>query len=123
MAPFVWGAHVASCIPGVGALLQHIRPFVYRALGGHDYLHTNGIKKEIYKTITQQDLTHFLPTIQTPTLVLWGAQDTYTPVRYGQKIASLLPHSKFVVFKDGKHGLHHTHISQILAAIQDFVSK
>lgn len=123
MVPFVWGAHILSYIPGVGALLQRVRPLVYRALGGHDYLHTNGIKKEIYKTITQQDLTHFLPTIQTPALVLWGAHDTYTPLRYGKKIASLLPRNQLVVFDDGKHGLHHTHAAPMLAAIRDFVSR
>jgi pimeloyl-ACP methyl ester carboxylesterase len=38
------------------------------------------------------------PTIAQPVLLLWGREDTVTPVGYGEKLARLLPHARLLVY-------------------------
>ena len=49
------------------------------------------------------DLTDRIPTISTPTLLLWGDADPISPVIVGRSLASLLPKSHLVVIPGGDH--------------------
>jgi pimeloyl-ACP methyl ester carboxylesterase len=49
------------------------------------------------------DLTDRIPTITTPTLLLWGDADPISPVSFGKHLASLLPRAGLVVIPGGDH--------------------
>jgi pimeloyl-ACP methyl ester carboxylesterase len=48
-------------------------------------------------------IEHDAPTINHPTLILWGEFDTDVPIKNGQKLHALIPHSRFVVFRGCGH--------------------
>jgi pimeloyl-ACP methyl ester carboxylesterase len=50
-----------------------------------------------------------LDRVRVPTLVLWGASDTFAPLAYGQQLAKALPDASFETI--GKSG-HFPHIEQ-----------
>lgn len=79
------------------------------------------LKKTLKKVFAEEDLAPNLKDIQTQTLLLWGANDTYTPLSSGKKFAKNLPNNHFIVFKDGRHGIHYTHADQITKAITKFL--
>lgn len=56
-------------------------------------------------TSYQEDLTPRLPTLRIPTLLLWGDADPISPVKVGQRLASLLPQSELHIFPGGDHYL------------------
>lgn len=101
-APLVFISKILMYIPGFSIL----RKYAHKALGMHDYAQAKGVKREIFKKIIHEDLTHLLPKITLPTLILWGKRDTYTPLKHGLSIAKKISNSAIHIKDDGKHGLH-----------------
>ena len=44
-----------------------------------------------------------LKSIKTPTLLIWGAKDTWIPLGNGKRMDSMLPNSKLVILKNSGH--------------------
>lgn len=95
----------------------------YAGIDARDYAETAGIKREIFKKIIREDLSHVLPNIAMPTLVIWGKYDSYVPLRDGKKIAGLLQNCTMQVVPNGRHGLHLQVPDQLLDIIRSFVWK
>lgn len=50
-----------------------------------------------------KDHSHFLKKIQQPTLILWGAEDAWVPVKHAYQFRDLLPNSKLIVYPKVGH--------------------
>ena len=50
-------------------------------------------------------LPHLLPTVQTPTLLVWGAEDRIVPLEAGRMYEAALPNARLEVVDDGGHWL------------------
>lgn len=99
--------------PGLAKLQPFARRLLYKAADSPDYNKTTGIKREIFKKITRQDVAKLLPRIKVPTTVIAGRHDTYVSWRDSQKVAAAIPHARFELIAAGRHGLHHTHIATL----------
>jgi pimeloyl-ACP methyl ester carboxylesterase len=66
-------------------------------------LKDNPILQKTFQNIIQHDLTNQLSTIKTPTLIIWGENDTDTPLTDGQKIHKLIPKSEFINYPKTSH--------------------
>lgn len=64
-----------------------------------------------------------LSTVNTPTLVLVGAEDVLTPVSQSIEIAELIPGSKLVVLPRGGHGVLIEYQARTLAAVGRFLDE
>jgi pimeloyl-ACP methyl ester carboxylesterase len=109
-------------------LLSRFAPFakkiLYKLADSPDYPETSGIQRAIHRKVIRQDLSHLLPSIAVPTLVLWGEDDKYTPVSDGKRVAKLIKQSTFITFKNGTHGLHHGGTLQpMISTITNFIQK
>lgn len=93
-------------LPLIKSLTKPAQKLLYRLADSPDYNSTDGIQREIFKRIIRQDLTEELKKIKTPTLVIWGALDSYVPLKTGKKIAALIPNSHLEIIPGGRHGLH-----------------
>lgn len=69
----------------------------------------------------QEDLSEHLKTIRIPTLLLWGDYDPISPVRVGERLASLLPRACLSVVQGGDHSLVETHAAEIAPLIDKFL--
>lgn len=65
----------------------------------------------------QDDLTPRLPSLRMPTLLLWGDSDPISPVRVGERLASLLPDARLEVFAGADHDLGSTHAGRVAELI------
>ncbi len=97
------------------------KEILYKAIGSRDYNETAGIKRDIFKKITHEDLKKELSSISVRTLVISGTHDSYVPLRYSRKIAKLIPHARLHIIPEGKHGLHLTHAKELLKAIMSML--
>lgn len=86
-----------------------------------DYNETSGIKRDIFKKIIQQDRGHLLSQINTQTLLIHGTLDTYVPIAYARKAASLLPCGELEIVDGGKHGLHIQQPANLLRVVKKFI--
>jgi len=97
-----------------------MKKILYR-LANSDYNETSGIKREIYKKITGQDLSQTVRKINLPTLIIWGEKDGYVPVGQGKKLAKLISDSRLKIIPGGKHGLHLQMPEKLYGIIKNFL--
>jgi pimeloyl-ACP methyl ester carboxylesterase len=51
------------------------------------------------------ELMPFLPRLVIPTLILWGEDAVFQPVRFGERLARDIPHARLVKIKDARHSV------------------
>ena len=97
-----------------------MKKLLYR-LANSDYNDTSGIKREIYKKITGQDLSETVKKINLPTLIIWGEKDGYVPVKQSKKLAALINGSNLELILNGKHGLHLQMPERLYGLVKNFI--
>ncbi|UAM97088.1 alpha/beta hydrolase [Polaribacter litorisediminis] len=62
-----------------------------------------------------------LKSIQTPTLLIWGAKDTWIPLDNGKRMDKALPNSKLVVLENSGHVPMEENPEESLAILEEFI--
>lgn len=86
-----------------------------------DYNAAQGVMRQIFVKVVNEDLRHYLPRIEAPALLVWGEKDTATPLADGQLMEKLIPDSGLVVFKDAGHYSYLDRLPQFLRVIDSFL--
>ena len=84
-------------------LFPGLRDRYGRKFASRDYLAASPLMRKCLIRVVGEDLAHLLPEISQPTLLVWGAQDTETPLSDGETMKSLIPDSRLEVFPDAGH--------------------
>lgn len=71
--------------------------------GSADYASSSPRMRAILSKVVNEDLSDVLPQIKAPTLLLWGKNDTATPVKDAKKMERLIKDSGLVVFDSAGH--------------------
>lgn len=74
-----------------------------KGAGSSDYGNASPMMRAILSKVVNEDLTHLLPKIKTPTLLFWGNMDTATPLSDAKTMERLIPYAGLVV----AHGTGH----------------
>ncbi len=86
-----------------GTLPDRLEQMAREKYGSRDY---NALDDEMRKTfvkVISLDLTDALHNITVPVLLIWGDQDTETPLWMGRKMEELIPDAGLVIFEGGTH--------------------
>ncbi len=71
--------------------------------GSADYLAASPIMRGTLSRVVNEDLRRFMPSIAAPTLLVWGSEDTATPLRDAHVMERLIPDAGLVVFPGAGH--------------------
>lgn len=71
--------------------------------GSADYRALDGVMRATFNRVVNQNLRPYLPKIQTPTLLVWGENDTATPLWMGRVMESEIPDAALVLFEGASH--------------------
>lgn len=71
--------------------------------GSSDYAGASPMMRRILSKVVNEDLTDRLPLISAPTLLIWGENDTATPLADAKKMSRLMPGSGLVSFPGCGH--------------------
>lgn len=71
--------------------------------GSADYRAVSGTMRGTLVRIVNEDLRNLLPTLRMPVLLIWGDQDTETPIDDGRLMERLIPDFGLVVFEGAGH--------------------
>lgn len=96
---FKAGKHVLNLIRKNDQLLNKWR----KIFGSSDYKNTSGIMQKVFVNVVNQDLKNYMPKINVPTLLIWGENDTATPVKDARIMEKLIPNSGLVILKNCGH--------------------
>lgn len=74
-----------------------------------------------YRRIMKEDLSMIVPEIKVPTLILWGENDTITPVSFAHDLHEKIKGSKLVIFPDTRHALPLRQPELLVEPIEAFI--
>lgn len=94
------------------------RKLLYRLVKEHDYERTEGIMKEVFKKIISENLREDIEKIKIPTLILWGRNDSVTPLTDANFINDQIKGSRLVVFTDDGHRLPYERAKEVAEEIE-----
>jgi len=92
-----------------------------KSRGSADYAAASPRMRAILSKVVNEDLCHVMPDISAPTLLIYGENDTATPLRDARKIEKLVKGSGLVVFPGAGHYSFLDRPGQFAAVISSFM--
>lgn len=90
-------------LPLVGGMAQKGLKALQEKYGSADYNALDDEMKKTFVKVISEDLSPLLPKIQASTLLIWGENDTETPLWMGQTMEKEIPDAGLVVFEGDDH--------------------
>ena len=88
-------------------LIQKIAPDALenfrKKMGSADYAAASPLMRQVLVKVVNEDLEPLLPNIKCPTLLVWGVNDTATPLSDGEKMEKLIPDAGLVKLENAGH--------------------
>lgn len=75
----------------------------YKKFGSTDYQESSGVMRKILVTVVNENLLALLENIKVPTLLIWGDEDTSTPLYMGKIMENKIKDSGLVVLEGTGH--------------------
>ena len=92
-----------------------------RKYGSRDY---NALDEEMRRTfvkVVNQDLTDLYDRFQASTLLIWGDEDSETPVWMGREMEKRIPDAGLVLLEGGSHFAYLEQIGRFVLIVQQFL--
>lgn len=74
-----------------------------KKMGSADYAAASPMMRQVMVKVVNEDLEPYLPNIKCPTLLIWGTNDTATPLSDGEKMEKLIPDAGLVKLENAGH--------------------
>lgn len=95
----------------------------YRAkVGSSDYNGASEMMRRILSKVVNEDLKHLMPKIKAPTLLIWGENDTATPLSDAKTMERLIPEVGLVSFPGCGHYSFLDNPYQFAAVLRSFLN-
>lgn len=92
---------------------ETLRRIVYKLIRENDYRDATPEMRTTMANLVSVDLGKVLDRIVCPTLIIWGRNDTTTPLWIGEVIHKGIRHSRMKIFEDARHSPHVTHAREV----------
>ena len=76
---------------------------IKNSFGSEDYRKASPIMRQNLVKLVNEDLKQYLPNIKVPTLLIWGENDTATPIGDAQIMEKLIPDAGLVKIENCSH--------------------
>ena len=102
IAAYKAGKKILS-LPPLKALFPDALEKYQNRSGSSDYRAASPMLRQCFVKIVNEDLTHLLPNIYAPTLLIWGENDDATPLSDAKIMESKIPDAGLVVLEGAGH--------------------
>ncbi|ASU33518.1 alpha/beta fold hydrolase [Mucilaginibacter xinganensis] len=89
--------------------------------GSSDYNNASGVMRNILVKSVNEDLQSVMPKIKAPTLLVWGENDTATPVGDAKIMEKLIPNAGLVILKNAGHFAFVEKLHEFLIILNNFL--
>ena len=91
--------------------------------GSEDYKNASPIMKQSMVNLINIDLRECLANIKRPTLLIWGVNDTATPISDGELMQKLIPDSGLIRVENCTHYVFLEQPAYVNAVIKNFLTR
>lgn len=92
-------------------------------VGSSDYKQASPVMQQSLSKVVNEDLREYMPHIHAPTLLVWGDQDTATPLEDGKLMEELFPDAGLVVLENSGHYAFLEQNKRFLLIVDNFLEK
>lgn len=110
-------------VPLLSFLLKPLQETYIQNMGSSDYKNATDVMRQTLSNVVNTDLQTEMPKIKTPTLLIFGENDTATPPEYGKIMEQLISGSGLVVMKNTGHYTFLDQTAQFTAILDSFLSE
>ncbi len=97
---------------------ERLRGTFRRAIRASDYANASPNMRKTMANLVAADLSERIAAIACPTLIVWGAHDTTTPLEDGRLMHARIAGSRLVVIPDARHSPHITNVKEVADLVQ-----
>ena len=108
-------------IPGFRPLFGDVAERLRRRTGSADYRAARGVMRDSLVRAVNEDIRPLLPRVACPTLLVWGRNDTATPMSDGETMKALLPDAGLIVVENAGHYVFNDQPGRVFAALRAFL--
>jgi len=101
---------------------KSVRKFLYRLAGEQDYYKAHPHLAQTMTNVIEEDLRLSLRFVKAHTLIIWGSQDTTTPLSDGRLMHKTITGSSLKIIDNARHSPHFTHPDIVAAHIDQFLN-
>lgn len=91
--------------------------------GSEDYRNASEVMKKVFVKVVNEDLKWLLCQMKAPTLLIWGENDTATPVSDGKIMEQMIADAGLVVLKNAGHYSYLDKYNEFIIIISKFLEK
>ena len=91
--------------------------------GSTDYRNASGIMQQILVKSVNEDIKYLMPQVKAAVLLIWGENDTATPVSDGKIMEKLMVDAGLVVLKNAGHYAYLDKFNEFIIIISNFLKK
>lgn len=114
-------AKIGRLIRCCGTLGNRLADSIAQRVGSKDYQEAGPMRATMVKSVNQ-NLRPLLPNIQASTLLIWGENDTDTPVSFGKIMEKEIPDARLVILKDAGHFSYLDQLPQFCENVTNFLA-
>lgn len=107
---------------GATALADSLRARYNARYGSSDFQATDGILRQIFLQVIQEDLLPLAAQVKPSTLLFWGDQDQDTPLWQGQLLEKTMPDAGLIVYAGAGHYSYLEHSAATAHTMHHFFS-
>lgn len=103
--------------------VKELRQEMFDKRSSKDYKDSPQVLRETMKIILKEDQSDKLPNIKAPTLLIWGSEDTATPLYMAEKMEKLIPDSGLVTYEGAGHFSYLDNLTNCNIVIKEFLKE
>jgi pimeloyl-ACP methyl ester carboxylesterase len=88
---------------GMRGLSERLRSAYNARYGSSDFNAAQGVMRQTFVNVVNEDLLPYAARVQRPTLLLWGDRDEDTPLSQGKALEAAIPDAGLVVLEGAGH--------------------
>lgn len=92
-------------LPILYRLKDRVRLWYYYVVGARDYYRAEGVMRETFKRIVQEELVTSMEKVRVPTLLVWGESDVIVPVSVAERMKKVIRGAKLLVLPQEGHNV------------------
>ena len=104
-------------------MFNNIRERVLGKFGSSDYKNSPEILRKTMSIIINEDQTEIMKNIDSPTLILWGENDTDTPIEDGKIMEENIKNASLIEIKGAGHFSYLDSYNQCMEIIKEFIKE
>ena len=108
-------------VPLLGKAVEGWEDKLRKKYGSRDYNALDAEMRQTFVKVVNQDLTDLYSRFQTSTLLIWGDEDTETPVWMAKEMEKRIPDAGLVILEGGTHFAYLEQIGRFNLIVRQFL--